>query len=162
MRNIFDKKVIDEIFDVGILLKFLHGFFELLTGIFLVTPGRIVADNLVIAITRAEIAEDPSDLIANYLIHVTGNVAGGVNFFVVFYLLLHGIVNTALAFALLKNKMWAYPWAIAIFGLFIVYQIYRYLHTYSLLLLFLTIFDIFIVAVIWLEYNNKKKKSKKL
>jgi len=160
MKRIFSK-LIDEGFEIGILLKFIHGFFEILTGIFLATPGRLITDNLIIALTRAEIAEDPRDLIANYLIKLGNSVSGGINLFAVFYLVFHGIINTALAIALLKNKMWAYPLSIAVFTLFIIYQVYRYFYTYSLLLLLLTVFDIFVVVIIFLEYKKKLKTNRK-
>lgn len=160
--KIFFSKLIDEGFEIGILLKFLHGFFEILVGIFLATPGRLVTDNLIIVLTRAEIAEDPNDLIANYLIKLSNNISNSVNLFAVFYLVFHGIINTALAIALLKNKMWAYPLSIAIFSLFIIYQVYRYFYTHSLLLLLLTVFDIFVVVIIFLEYKRKFKANRKL
>jgi uncharacterized membrane protein len=77
-------------------------------------------------------------------------------------LVFHGAVNIFLAVALLKNKMWAYPWAISGFCLFAIYQIFRYFHTYSLLLLILTIFDIFIISLVWMEYKNNLKRSKRV
>ena len=156
MKKLFNK-LIDETFDVGILLKFLHGFFEILGGLFLASPGRQITDNVIVALTRGEIAEDQKDFIANYLIKISSQVSGNVNFFAVFYLIFHGIVNAGLAIALLKNKLWAYPLAIVTFIIFTVYQIYRYSYTYSLSLLLLTLFDVFLVVVVYLEYKKKLK-----
>lgn len=161
MKKIFGK-LLDEGFEIGILLKFLHGFFEILLGIFLATPGRLITDNLILALTQSEIAEDPNDLIANYLIKIGNSVSSDINFFAVFYLIFHGVVNTGLAIALFKNKMWAYPLSITIFSLFIIYQVYRYFHTYSLLLLLLTVFDIFVVVFISLEYRKRLRISHKI
>ncbi len=158
MRKLFNK-LIDETFDVGVLLKFLHGFFEIVGGLFLATPGRQITDNFIVALTRGEISEDPKDLIANYLIKLGDQVSGNVNFFAVFYLLLHGLINAGLAIALLKNKLWAYPLALSTFLIFIVYQIYRYIYTHSLLLLLLTLFDAFLVVVVYLEYKKKINKN---
>jgi len=61
---------------------------------------------------------------------------------------------------LLKNKIWAYPLAMAGFGSFTIYQVFRYFHNHSILLLFLILFDILMIAVILLEYKTKKKKLK--
>ena len=105
---------------------------------------------------QQEILEDPNDFIANYLIKTANYFASGSHIFAVVYLIFHGLVNISLAIALLKDKIWAFPWATAGFGFFIIYQVFRYFHTYSLLLLFLTVFDILIVLIIFLEYNKKK------
>jgi uncharacterized membrane protein len=161
VKKIFSK-LIHESFEIGILLKFFHGLFEVLVGIFLATPGRLVTDNLIIALTQQEISEDPDDLIANYLIKIGKSISPGINLFAVFYLIFHGIVNLLVATALLKNKIWAYPLAMVIFGLFVIYQIYRYFHTHSLMMLVLTLFDVFIVTVIFLEYKKKRKGLQKL
>jgi uncharacterized membrane protein len=156
--KIISKKLIDKIFDIVILIKSFFGIFEVLAGIVLAISGRLIANNLIVALTQQEISEDPNDFIANYLIKTANSFSSGIHIFPIIYLIFHGLVNIFLAIALLKNKIWAYPWAMAGFGLFAVYQVYRYFHTHSLLLLLLTLFDIFIVAIILLEYKNKKKK----
>lgn len=159
MKNIFSRKLIDKIFDVGVLLKAIFGFFEILTGILLAVSGKLVINNFIIGLAQQEIADDPNDLIANFLINSANNFYYNAHLFAIIYLAAHGAINIFLAAALFKNKIWAYPFAIGGFGIFIIYQLYRYFHTYSLLLLSLTLFDIFIVFIIWLEYNNKRKKK---
>ena len=158
MKNIFSKKLIDRTFELGILIKSFFGFFEVLAGIVLAISGRLVVSNIIIALTQQEISEDPKDFVANYLIKTANNFSASAHLFAVAYFIFHGSVNIFLAVALLKNKIWAYPWAISGFGLFIIYQIFRYLHTHSLLLLLMTIFDTFIVFLVFLEYNKRKTK----
>src|ERR1035437_2186272 len=119
-----NKKLIDKVFDIGILIKSFFGVFEVLVGIILAISGRLIIDNLIVALTQQEISEDPSDFIANYLIKNANNFFTNSHIFAVVYLILHGIINIFLAIALLKNKIWAYPWAMAGFGLFIIYQVF--------------------------------------
>lgn len=70
------------------------------------------------------------------------------------YLLLHGLVKIALVWAVLKDRLWAYPWMIAFLLVFIAYQTYRILVSFSwALLLLLTAFDVFIVYLTWREYG---------
>ena len=154
------RKIIDGGFDIGILLKFIHGFSEILSGIFLVTPWRAITNNAIFVLTREEIAEDPHDIVANYLVGLGNSISGGINLFAVFYLLFHGAVNTAIAIALFKKKLWAYPVAIVIFGLFIIYQAYRYFYTHSFTLLILTVVDIIIVVFVALEYRKIASRQK--
>ncbi len=160
VRKIFNKKTIDKVFDIGILIKFFFGFFEVLAGILFAISGRLTVSNLIIALTQQEISEDPNDFIAHYLTNAANNFSEGSQIFAVAYLIFHGAVNVFLTVSLFKEKRQFYPYAIAGFGVFIFYQIYRYFHTHSLLLLFLTLFDVFIVLIIFLEYKRKTAKSR--
>jgi len=49
-------------------------------------------------------------------------------------------VNRILPIGLLRNKVWAYPISLAVLGLFIVYQLYRFSHTHGYGLIVLTAF----------------------
>jgi uncharacterized membrane protein len=156
MKKFLKKKIISWIFQFTFIAKSVIGFFEIIAGIIMATSGRFVVNDIIISLAQQEILGDPDDVIVNYLITISNNFSGAINLFAVVYLFSHGIINVFLAVALLKNKLWVYSWAIAGFGLFIIYQIFRYFHTYSLTLLLLTIFDIFIVSIILLEYKKKK------
>ncbi|MCX6724121.1 MAG: DUF2127 domain-containing protein [Candidatus Staskawiczbacteria bacterium] len=159
MKNIFNKKLIDRAFELGILIKSFFGIFEILAGIILAISGRLMVNNFIIALTQQEISEDPNDFFANYLINGVNNFSAGSNIFAVAYLVFHGLVNISLAIALLKNKIWAYPWALFGFSAFLIYQTYRYVHNHSVLLLFLTLADALILFIVLLEYKKKRRKA---
>ena len=161
MKSILSRKLIDRLFELGVLIKSFFGFFEILAGVVFAVSGRLVVNNLILSLTQQEISEDPSDFLTNFLIKTVNNYSAGSYIFAVIYLIFHGAVNMSLAVALLRNKIWAYPWAIAGFSMFIIYQIYRYFHTHSLMLLSLTVFDIFVVFIVWLEYKRRIRKTKK-
>jgi uncharacterized membrane protein len=59
----------------------------------------------------------------------------------------------ALVIGLLMNRLWAYPASLAVLGLFIAYQLYRYSYTHGFGLIVLTVFDIFVIGLIWHEYR---------
>ena len=163
--NISIKKIIGngkflyKIFEFSILIKAVYGFFEILGGILLSISGQKIIDNIVILITHQEIIEDSNDFLANYFIGLSNNFSISTQIFAVLFLIFHGLVNILLAISLLQKKIWAFSIAISIFCVFIIYQFYRYFHTHSLILLFLTIFDIFIVIIIWLEYKKLTLKN---
>ncbi|MDO8740802.1 MAG: DUF2127 domain-containing protein [Candidatus Woesearchaeota archaeon] len=159
-RIIGKGKFLYKIFEWGVLIKAVYGFFEILGGILLSISGQKVIDNILILITRQEIIEDPNDFVANYLIGLSNDFSIGTQVFAVLFLIFHGVVNILLAVSLLKKRVKAFPVAMSIFCVFIVYQLYRYFHTYSLLLLFLTFFDILIVFIVWLEYKKLTLKNK--
>jgi uncharacterized membrane protein len=74
------------------------------------------------------------------------------------YLLAHGAVKIFLVVALLQKRMWAYPTALVVFGAFAVYELYRYTHTHSPVLLVLMAFELFVIWLIWREYGIVKTK----
>jgi uncharacterized membrane protein len=79
--------------------------------------------------------------------------------FYAFYLLSHGLVKVALVIGLLRNKLWAYPASLVVLSLFIVYQVYRYSYTHSMGLIVLTVFDVFVMFLIWHEYRLVSRKT---
>jgi uncharacterized membrane protein len=80
------------------------------------------------------------------------NRVGGKGFAAI-YLLSHGVIKLTLVWALLGGKLWAFPVSMVVFGGFIVYQLYRYTFTHEWMLIALSIFDIFVIALIYLEYR---------
>ncbi len=157
------KKAIEKVFEAGVLIKSIFGIFEILVGILLSISTKIITDNFIIDLAQQEIANDPNDLLASFIIKEANNFSNqGAQLFASLYLIIHGFINLFLVIALLKNKVWAYHFAITAFAIFIIYQLYRYFYSHSIMLFLLTIFDIFIVVMIWLEYQKKAKHEKSI
>lgn len=72
------------------------------------------------------------------------------------YLFVYGLVIIVLVIALLRNKLWAYPWMIAVLLAFIGYQLYQILLSPTVGLLALTVFDALIAVLAWHEYLRKR------
>jgi uncharacterized membrane protein len=144
---------LDRAFEIGIIGKGLNGCLELIGGLLLLlaTPDRI--HHLAAAITQGELSEDPHDLIATHLLHTTDGLTGSAVLFGAVYLLAHGLVKVVLVVALLRNKLWAYPWMIGVLSVFIAYQLYRIALVPTAGLVALTLFDLVILALTWREYK---------
>ncbi len=147
--------LLDRAFAVGIVLKGLDGVLEVVGGVLLLVVSPATIDQLSRALTQHELSEDPHDFLATHLLHAAGSVTGSSLQFGAAYLLLHGVVKIVLVSALLRDKIWAYPWMIAFLIVFIVYQIYRMTFAFSFGLLGLTVFD---VVVVWLTYREYGKQ----
>lgn len=145
--------VLDRIFWVSLTLKGLDGMLELVGGVLLliVSPQQIGLLGRIL--TQHELAEDPDDFIANTVLHFTSNLDISTSLFGAVYLLLHGLVKVVLVWAVLRDKLWAYPWMIAFLIAFIAYQSYQIILSFSWGLLLLTAFDIFVVWITWREYG---------
>lgn len=160
MIFILTKKAITKIFEAGIIIKAIIGFFEIITGILFAFSKNIIANNFIVFMAKEEIAEDPNDFIGNYLVNAANTLAQDARIFAVAYLLFHGAVNIFLSISLVKEKVKNYPIIMGFLTIFIGYQVYKFMHTHSLTLLALTAFDIFFVLIIWLEYKRNKKNSR--
>ncbi|UUL77410.1 DUF2127 domain-containing protein [Pseudarthrobacter sp. Fe7] len=149
---------LDRTFRVSLILKGLDGVLELIGGLLLlfVTPAQI--GDVARFLTQHELAQDPRDFVANSVLHMTANLSGSASLFGAVYLLLHGIVKIVLVWAVLKEKLWAYPWMIAFLLVFIAYQLYRIAVSFSWGMVLLTAFDIFIVWITWREYRLRRSQ----
>lgn len=153
-----ETSALDRTFRISLILKGLDGVLELIGGLLLllVTPAQI--GDLARFLTQHELAQDPRDFVANSLLHLTSNLSGSASLFGAIYLLLHGAVKVVLVWAVLKEKLWAYPWMIAFLLVFIAYQAYRISVAFSWGMVLLTAFDIFIVWITWREYRLRRAK----
>ena len=104
-------------------------------------------------LTEEELIEDPGDFLVTRLLDFTQNFSVSSKAFYAFYLLSHGAIKLFLVSGLLRGKLWSYPASLAALTLFIANQLYRYSYTHSFGLIVLTIFDVFVMALIWHEYQ---------
>jgi uncharacterized membrane protein len=150
-KNLFDK-----VFEYGILIKGIDGLIELFTAIALIflSPQRL--QGLVVFATH-----DPHDFISNFLLHASLQFTNSGRLFLIIYLMIHAAVKLVSVFGLLRNKMWAYPFALISLGALTLYQVYDIIFVKgSILVIILTIIDIAILALIWREYQKVKAQPK--
>ncbi len=141
------------LFRVGILLKGFNGFLEILGGVALFSVGPQFLLKVVRYVTQDEIAEDPHDLVANFLRHIATHLSiSGEHLFGLF-LLIDGLINIGLVVALLKRIRIAYPIATAIYATVFIYEIYRFIIHPSLGLTALATIDLIVIALVLFEYH---------
>ena len=138
-------------FRLGITLKGIDGLLETAAGVVLLVDPSILS-NISLTIWT----------FGHFHHHRTGRIGEQLAMtdprFASLYLLSHGLVKVVLAVCLWMNRLWAYPAAILVFGLFGVYQIYRLERVYSIGLLLLTISDAIIIWLTALEYRDQKRQ----
>jgi uncharacterized membrane protein len=156
MKQIAKARLRELLFRWSVILKGLDALLELIGGfaLWVIHPGFIV--NVVHFLTQDEIAEDPHDLVANFLRHEAGRFSLSSEHFMAIYLIAHGIIKVLVVATLLKNKVWAYPLATIVFGGFILYQLYRFTLTGGLGLIALSLFDLVVIWLVWLEFRAVK------
>ncbi len=146
-------KVLHRLFSIGVVLKGIDGALEVIGGALLLAVSHPALNRLVMALTRQEISEDPRDLVANALRATVAHLSVGTQTFSSLYLLVHGAIKIVLVVGLLRRKLWAYPTALSLLSLFVLYQGYRVTYSHSPTLLVLTAIDLVILYLVWREYR---------
>ncbi len=141
------------IFELSLFFKGAFALFEIIGGILTYVIPQAFILGVVSMLTQRELAEDPRDLVANYFLHAAQHLSVGTQRFAAIYLLSHGAIKLWLIVGLLRERLWYYPTAIAVFGLFIVYQLYRFSFTHSAFLLLITALDALVIVLTWHEYG---------
>lgn len=149
---------LDQIFEVGILLKGVDGLLEVAGGILLLLIKPEYLNQIAATLTQHELAEDPRDFFSTYILHSTQNLASGSLAFAALYLLSHGVTKIVLIWEILHNRFWAYLGLIYLTIGFMIYQIYRFSYSHAVSLVLLTLFDAVIVYLTVVEYRKRKSK----
>jgi uncharacterized membrane protein len=147
------------LFQLAVVLKGIDGILELIGGALLLLVSPAALHRLVIVLTQHELAEEPDDSLVATLRDAAERFSMETKHFASAYLIGHGVLKVFLAANLLRERRWAFPVAMAVLAVFVVYQSLRFARTHSLLLLALTVVDIVVMALIWREYRVRHKNS---
>jgi uncharacterized membrane protein len=148
--------VFDKVFEAGLLIKGASALAEFLSGLllFFVTPASI--HRFLTFITQQRLSEDPHDKFAHFVLHSADSLNVSNKGFLVAYLWVLSAVKLISVVGILKNVLWVYPFALITLGLLTLIEIYEIFTRSSIGLAVLTIFDIFILCMIWREYTKAK------
>ncbi len=147
-------------FQIGIGLKGLNGFLEVLGALLILTIPPKTIDHALQTATNWEQNKHPQNWFLEFLIHAAEEISTDSKSFAVIYLLLHGAVKIGMMYGLLQKKLWAYPASIFCLLCFIAYQSFRLWTSFSVGILILTISDMIVIGLILIEYRAVKKRQK--
>jgi uncharacterized membrane protein len=159
MTQEVENRQLHELFEISLILKGTFAFLETISGIFIYTISAKFVSRVIISLTQDDLSSNPKDFIATHLVQFGHSISIGSKHFLGIYLMTHGIIKLLIIIGLMRKYMWCYPLALVTFGLFIMYQLYRYTFTHSVWLLFLTAFDLIIMYLICTEYYQLRKHS---
>lgn len=151
-----DETLVRRIFRWSLIFKAADSVVEIVSGavVYFVSDRTILS--VAGALTRHELAENPQDPIANFLMHSAETLAVNHRSVAAAYLISHGAIKLFLVTMVLRDKAWAYPAFMVALVLLIAYQCFQLWHSFSPWLAALTIFD---VVVLWLtvhEYRDHR------
>jgi uncharacterized membrane protein len=154
--NPTQEKRISFYFHISIFIKGAISLAEMVTGIALLFIPVSYFLDLLASYAESELREDSTSFIASHLLSLSHQAAAISGTFIALYLLSRGLIKVLLIWAMLKNKLWAYPASLVVLGLFVLYQVYEIVHTGSWAIVALTFFDLIVMYFIWREYQVLK------
>ena len=150
--------LLDKIFHGGIAIKGFDGLLECIGGILIWFIKPSAMNEFLRVAALHDLPGKYDEVIIAHLFHWTQSLEHGGRVFASAYLITHGLSKALLVVLLWMNKLWAYPLTMVVFAIFCVYQMHRYTHTHSILLVLLTIFDLILIYLTWREYLQKKRE----
>jgi uncharacterized membrane protein len=144
------------LFLVSILGKGALGAVQLATAAMIWAGLLAKLPPLVQWIMRAELAEDPNDFLAARLISFAGQAVQTDQSFYAIYFFAHGALHVGVVAALLYGALWAYPAAIAVLAVFVLYQMAEWLNVGGTMLIVLTAIDVAVIGLTLIEWKHKK------
>ena len=153
--------IYDLLFRVGMGWRILYGSLRLILGFTLLRLIGTPLSDIFYKVMSHEPIEDPTDLLIQIVSPLFQHLSFRVTYFIAAYLIFWGIIDILLSINLLKHKKWAFPISIYLIVIFVVYEIYRFSYTHSLILASIIIIDIALVWLIRKEYNKLKSLFRK-
>ena len=152
--------LLDKIFEGGIIIKGITGGLEFLGGLLLLFVSTDTMRRFIEFVTQRELLEDQHDRFANFLLSTTHHISSGSKVFAIVYLWIHAAIKLIAVIGILKNQLWAYPFSLITLGILMLYQVYTIVFVHVTIgMILLTVFDVFILGLIWREFFKARQIS---
>ena len=147
------------LFRAGMWLRITFGVLRTILGLTLLKLIDVPLIDILYMVMGYELREDPTDLIFTTINSFLQHHPMSVTYFLALYVFFWGVTEIVLSVSMLLRKLWAFPLSLILVGLFVLYEIYRFTHTHSLILLGVILLDSVILWLIWKEYKLRKSKT---
>jgi uncharacterized membrane protein len=149
----------ERFFRIAIAIKGLDGALQVVGALILAFVPASTVSGFTHAVITRDLLGDPSGTLARHLQSATENfLHGDTKTFAVAYLLAHGLIKLGLVWALARKIVRAYPIAAVILAAFVVYEVWRAIHTHSIALPFFAALDVIIIVLVLREYRQLKRE----
>ena len=146
-------------FRIGLFAQALLGLAQFASGVVLKLSPQGAILRLVDWFTRNEIVDDPQSQVVQLITGWASKVSAQGEGFYVYYLLGHGALNVFAAVALYRHWRGSYPLSMVVLGLFMIFQMWEFFHTYDPMLLVLTAIDVVVICVITIEERQRAQRT---
>ncbi len=153
-----DKKEIalHDLFLISIILKGFNGLFQVILGVIIFIIKKDILINLVQKLFQISFIQKQTNFLTILLVDFSEKLSSSTVFFFATYLIIRGIIKIIMFLGLYYKKIWIYPLSGILSLFFTIYQLFRFLRTNSIVLLFSATIDIGFIFLL----NNEYKKIK--
>lgn len=155
-------RVTERLFRIALVVKGIDGAAELIGAVLLMLVSSDLVQRIIGHIVSHDLLGPPDGSLSRHFVVGTHEFASGNRAFAITYLGLHGVLKLALVVALLRKWLPAYPVAILVLVLFVVYEVYRAVNTHSILLPLLAALDLTIIVLVIREYRLLRRERAEL
>ncbi|MDE1919519.1 MAG: DUF2127 domain-containing protein [Patescibacteria group bacterium] len=141
------------LFDVALVLKAIHGAFDILAAVLVLTISPAFVVRVAEFVTAGELAQEPNDFVATGIRDAAHAFAVHPHFFVALYLVFHGAIKLMLVIGIFAGKRIAYPLLMLSLVVFGAYEAYRGFERQESLLYALAAFDFLLLVLTVHEYR---------
>ena len=155
-----EEKVEHNLFSTVMWIRIIYGLVRVVFGLALLRIVGMSFLDILNYLLDKEIVFNTLNFIYTFTVNWLEHNPMYVTYFLASYFIFWGTLDTVLSYNLLKDKHWAFPVSLVLIVVFVIYEIFRFTHTHSLMLLWIIIFDIFLFWLIKREYNRVKTESR--
>lgn len=152
-------RTVNRLFIISMWWRISYGALRIVTGLTLLQYVHRPLYDLVAQLMRTELIEDPADTLVFTVVTYLQHHSLQITYFAAVYFLFWGVIDIVLSLCLLKHQLWAFPLSLSLIVSFMVYEISRFLHTGSWLLILLLAVDSFVFWIIYREYRFLKRSA---
>lgn len=147
-----------DFFKLSMWYRIAYGALRVVLAVALLNVVNVPLSDLLYRVMAHELVEDPNDLLYRIVNAVLQAHPVSVSYFLSVYLLFWGITDILLSASLLRHKIWAFPVSMTLIGGFVIYEVFRYTHTHSTVLLVFIFVDLAIFWLIGREYRRTRAR----
>ncbi len=147
------------IFQAAMYWRIAYGTVRVYIGYKFLSLIGVPAIDVYRRVFRNELTDDPQDHIFSFLAHSLTQQGFSITYFLAAHFLFWGVIDIVLSYTMIRHHLWAFTTSIALIILFMFYEIYRFTHTHSLILLAFIVTDVFFVYLIRHEYEKLKVRK---
>ncbi len=137
-----------------------YGFLRVLFGVAILQVVGTPLIEVFKIVMRHELVQDHSDRLYHVVNHALVQHPLYVTYFLAIYFIFWGTLDIVLSYNLLRGRQWAFPVSLICIAGFIAYEMVRFTHTHSHILLGVVMIDLVIFALIYNEYRKRRPKKK--
>ncbi len=148
----------EQIFRAGMYWRIIYGGIRIILASFLLNFVGTPAADAYHQVLKRLFIDDSDDHIFGFISQTLSEHGFAITYFVIAYFFFWGAVDIFLSLAMLRHLLWAFPLSLVLITAFILYEIYRYSHTHSDVLLVIIAVDVFLIYLIRQEYHKLRRK----